>query len=385
MAAANATSEWSLILASCSVAPTEQRLSRIRALLQTPMDWKLLFEMSDRHGAQPLLCEALILLSDAVPSEEMTALKQAQQQNVLKSMLLARELIAIVEALEGEGLSVMPYKGPALAEAAYGDIALRKSGDIDLLIRAEEFSRVKEVVAQLGYEPQIKFTPAQERAYLRSGYECAFDGPGGPNLLEVQWAIEPRFYSVDFDMKALFERGVTLPVAGHSMKTLALENLILILSAHAAKHAWGRLIWLADIARLITRNNLNWSWIGIQAKQLGIVRILRTTLLLTQQLLDAPIPSAAEENLPQDSESLSLAEELKSELATRPEQRTDSSSYLRLMLRLRERRSDQVRFIRRFVFTPGPGEWDSIRLPESLFALYRLVRLWRLAVRVAHA
>ncbi len=385
MAAASATSEWLLLLAACSVAPTEQRTQRVRDLLQTPIDWTELFALADRHGAQPVLFAALSDASDMVPSVQIAAIKQAQQQNVLKSLLLSRELIRIVEGLVAAGLSVMPYKGPALAEAAYGDIALRKSGDIDLLIRPEEFSRVKEVVATLGYKPHINFRPVEERAYLRSGYECAFDGPGGPNLLEVQWAIEPRFYSIDFNMKALFERGVTVPVAGHPMKTLSLEDLILVLSVHAAKHVWGRLIWLSDIARLMIRHDLNWEWIGLQARQLGIARIVRITLLLAEQLLHASIPPAAEKTLPKDPESFRLADELKSEMAVRPERSTASSSYLGFMLRLRERRADQVRSIRRFVFTPGPGEWNAIQLPEPLFFLYRVVRLWRLATRAARA
>ena len=385
MTSASPTSEWSLLLCACSVAPAEQRTQRIRNLLQATIDWKLLFELADRHGAQPLLCTALAEFPDSVPLAAMNAIQQAQHQNLLKSMLLSRELIRIVESLAGEGLTVMPYKGPTLAEAVYGDIALRKSGDIDLLIRAAEFSRVKQVVAQLGYRPNVNFTPAEERAYLRSGYECAFDGPGGPNLLEVQWAIEPRFYSIDIEMNALFERGITVPVAGHPMKTLSYEDLILVLSVHAAKHVWGRLIWLSDIARLIVRHDLNWMWIGSQAKKLGIVRIVRITLTLAQQLLDAPLPAAAEGSFAEDPESFRLAEQLKTELVTRPEQSTESTSYFRLMLQLRERRADQIRILRRFVFTPGPGEWNTVRLPELLFPLYRCVRLWRLATRAAHA
>jgi hypothetical protein len=56
-------------------------------------------------------------------------------------------------------------------------------------------------------------------------------------------------------------------------------------------------------------------------------------------------------------------------------------SYFRLMMRLRERRADRLRFLTRLTFTPGPGEWEAVRLPKPLFPLYRLVRLARLGAR----
>jgi hypothetical protein len=33
--------------------------------------------------------------------------------------------------------------------------------------------------------------------------------------------------------------------------------------------------------------------------------------------------------------------------------------------------------------TPGPGEWETMRLPRAAFPLYRVVRLARLASRFA--
>jgi hypothetical protein len=53
------------------------------------------------------------------------------------------------------------------------------------------------------------------------------------------------------------------------------------------------------------------------------------------------------------------------------------------MLRLRENPSQRIRFLSRLAFTPGPGEWAAIRLPPSLFPLYRLVRFYRIAARLA--
>lgn len=371
--------EWSILLAACSLASREEKCARLSKLLAAAGVWQALLDLAGNHGVQPLLRQALLGMSSVSP-EEMRLLQQAYQTNLHKTLLVSHELICIVQHLSEFGIEAIPYKGPALAEVVYGDIALRQSGDIDLLIRSQDLPRVRDAVRELGYMPNASFTAAEEHAYMKSGYEYAFDGPRGPNLLEVQWAILPRFYSVDFDIDGLFQRAIPVCVAGQAMRSLSYEDSFLVLSVHAAKHVWGRLIWLCDLGRLMSRSDLNWSWIGSQARDLGIARIVRVTMLLANQLLDATIPSAAQSAIPDYPAAAQLAGEIQANSET--SYKVESLDYFRLMMRLRERRSDQLRFLRRLVFTPGPGEWQAVRLPAPFFPLYRIIRLSRLAGRL---
>jgi Uncharacterised nucleotidyltransferase len=374
--------EWSLLRAACSQISRQEKTDRIRLRSRQAMRWPLLFELAERHGVQPLLYQALVDAEDAVPAGEMSTIEQRYQVNLHKALFLSRELIRIADRLSALGIEVMPYKGLALAEQIYRDIALRQAGDIDLLIHPQDLPRVRDAVGELGYTPHLAFSAAEERAYLQSGYEYVFDGAAGPNLLEVQWAIQPSFYAIDFDMPALFQRATTITVAGYPMKTLRTEDLLLVLSAHAAKHVWGRLIWLCDIARILSLPTLDWSWIASQARALGIVRILRVTMLLANRLLDATIPPVAEECIPEDSAALSLVDKIQTHIASETSYNVESLAYFRLMMRLRERPADRRRFLRRLILTPGPSEWQAVRLPAPLFPLYRLVRLSRLAAKL---
>src|SRR5580693_2852406 len=378
---ATLAAEWSFLLTACSQIRREEKAERLRLLAREPIRWELLFNLADRHGTRPLLYQALTDLEELVPAAEMSALQQSNQTNLRKALFLSRELIRIVDQLSSLGIEVLPYKGLALAEAAYGDIALRQVGDIDLLIHARDLSRIREAVRELGYMPHLNFSAAEERAYLKSGYECAFDGAAGPNLLEVQWAIQPRFYSIDFDMDGLFQRAADVTVAGHPMKTASNEDLFLVLSAHAAKHVWERLIWLCDIARIMGLPSLNWNWIESQAESLGIVRMLRVNMLLANRLLGAAISPAAEKSIREDPAARALVEEVEPLIVSGAVFNVESLAYFRLMMRLRERGSDRRRFFCRLAFTPGPSEWEAVHLPARLFPLYRLVRLSRLAAR----
>jgi hypothetical protein len=270
----------------------------------------------------------------------------------------------------------------ALAESLYGDMALRQTGDIDLFIHAQDLAPIQEAVRELGYLSQSSLSAAQQRAAVRSGYEYVFDGPAGRNLLELQWAILPKFYAVDLNQDDLFRRAVSIRVAGHAMKTLSPEDLFLVLSVHAAKHVWGRLIWLCDLARIIAMPQLDWAWISEQGRKLGIVRILRVSLLLASRLLRVGIPAAADLHLGNDPEADALANEVEPHISATEEFNVESVAYFRLMMRLRENRRDRLRFLSRLTLTPGPGEWAALRLPDALFPLYRVVRLWRLGARL---
>lgn len=374
--------EWSLLRAACAQISRQEKTDRIRLQSRQPIRWSVLFDLAERHGVQPLLYQALVDVEDAAPSGTMPRIEQRYQANLHKALFLSRELIRIVDHLSALGIEVMPYKGLALAEQIYRDIALRQAGDIDMLIHPEDLARVRDAVGELGYSPHLSFSAAEERAYLKSGYEYAFDGASGPNLLEVKWAIQPSFYAIDFDMPGLFQRATTITVAGHPMKTLRIEDLLLVLSVHAAKHVWGRLVWLCDIARIMSVPTLDWASIASQAEELGIVRILRVTMLLANRLLDATTPQAAQDSLPEDPAALSLANEIQAHIASETSYNVESLAYFRLMIRLRERPADRHRFVQRLVLTPGPSEWQAVHLPAPLFPLYRLVRLSRLVARL---
>lgn len=371
--------EWEFL--RIAVSDSQQKLDRLRAL-STRVRWRLLFDLAERHGVQPLLYRALSGTDSLIPAADMRRLVQLYQTNLHRSMLLAREMIHLLDVLAKSNIEVLTYKGLALAEEVYGDVALRPVGDIDLLIHAADLPRLREAMRPLGYVQHSPLSAAEERATLRSGYECVFDGPAGQNLVEVKWAILPRFYAIEFDHDSFFRRAVWIKVAGHPVRTLSQEDLFLILVVHAAKHVWERLILLCDLARITAQQQLDWRWIGARAKALGIVRIVRITLTLANELLGAELPEAAQESLPRDAEAAQLANEICGYIAGTREYDTESLAYFRLMLRLREHSHDRARFLCRLLLTPGPGEWATVRLPESLFPLYRLVRFGRLARRM---
>jgi hypothetical protein len=376
--------EFALLLACSTLRTDGTRQAEISRLSESGLDWPRVLELGEHHGVLPLVHQALEETKAQVPPEVRLALDARCEENVRRSLRFTAELFRVLDCLQSAGVPAMPYKGPVLAQIAYGDLARRDFSDLDVLVPREEVLRAKEALRSLGYAPAARFSAAEERAYLATGYEYTFDGPAGANLLEIQWDIVPRFYSVDFRMHEFFTRAVEVELAGRRVKSLAPEDLLLALCVHAAKHAWIRLCWLRDIAGVTSALTIDWDAMGRRAGRLGIRRILGVSLALAQRLLGADMAPAMRACLAADPQVRRLCAQIIGRIPA-GECNTESPDYFRLMLRLRERVLDQMHFAMRLAFTPSVGEWKLVRLPAPLFPLYRGIRLFRLAKKLRRA
>jgi len=379
--------EFDFLLACCAGGSRTEPAERIRET--RPLNWKRLIDLAEHHGVIPQIYRSL---ADVQEPSYPDSLRQAHETSARKTLWLTRELLRILAELRSCGIVALPYKGPVLAELLYGNVTLRQFSDLDLLIQSSDLPRIKSALAKLGYEPGVQLTPSEEREYVESGYEYAFDCAHGRNLVEVQWRILPRFYSVDFDIEGFFDRAITFSLGGTTLRTLCAEDLLLVLCVHAAKHAWKQLSWLCDIAELARSPQIDWRAVQEHAKHLGIQRIVAVTFFLAHKLLETPLPQFVQGKVQKGPPSKlrlggyftsieNLANEISPMLAGEADYNPESISYFHLMIRARERRRDRIKFLWRLIVTPSVGEWSAIRLPCPLFPLYRAVRIFRLLSR----
>jgi len=340
------------------------------------MNWHELARLAQQHGVVPQVYSAAANSSGG--GQALAALYQA---NVRQTLWLTGELLRILKKFEGASVEVLPYKGPVLAETLYGDVSMRQFSDLDLLVRRDDVVKIKKLLAEIGYEAGLNLNANEQKAHLKYGYEYTFNGPRGDNLIEIQWQILPRFYSVDFDVAGFFERAIDTRVNGVSVRTLSNRDLFLVLSVHAAKHAWVRLCWLCDLVELAKRD-LDWQAIHEQARALGIQRIVAVTFLLARRLLAGQLPGAIERFIVKDADAASLADQIVPTITGAEQIDVESLAYFGLMLNCRERWKDRARFLWRLGITPSVAEWSAMRLPEPLFPLYRALRIGRVAKRL---
>lgn len=374
----HSSKEFDLLSACAAVSLAPDRIAYIAGASELGVDWRQFLHLAEHHGVLALVARNLGAHAPGLPTEIEQELRSAFEQNVRRNLWFTGELGRIAVYLNKRNLRAIPYKGPALAESAYGDLALRIFSDLDFLISPADFDRAKLALAELGYRPAEELTPAVERFWLRRGYERAFDGAAGKNLLELQWNVLPYFYAVDLATDDLLARSGQTSVGGRDLSCLSPEDSLLVLCLHAAKHLWTRLIWVCDIAETVRTQTIDYPLVLSRARSLGILRIVGVSFWLAEHFFGLNLLAPARQVIINDPEVPVLGLEFAARLAASATYDLNTSEYFQLILRLRERRADRWRYLWRLIWTPGAGDLAALQLPEAFFPLYRVVRLARL-------
>lgn len=383
--------EFGFVCALAGAELTPARRERIANCDYQALDWREVLRLAEHHGVLPLVAHNLLESGGVenargLPPAIERSLRSAYEANLRRSLWFTAELARIMQHFEARQLRALPYKGPVLAQSLYHDLTLRTFSDLDFLICSADFERAKQVLAEIGYRPAAELSPAVERFWLRTGYERSFDSAAGRNLVELQWALLPHFYTVDLPVDDLFARAGRTVVGGCEVPCLSPEDSLLALCLHAGKHLWTHLIWLTDIAEIVRSPSqthaIDYALLFSRARTLGIMRILAVSFWLAKNVLGVDIPKSLEEVIAADLQAPILGAEFAGRLANSAGYDFESTEYFRLILKLRERRGDRWRYLWRLVWTPSAGDVAAVRLPEALFPLYRIVRIGRLTRKV---
>lgn len=378
-----ASSEAELLLHCLNVSSSETQNTRIFKLLKEEIDWERLLKMSQRHGVLPLLYRKLdATCPEAVPAEFLFRLREHFLMNATRNHLLTEELCRVLRLMEQEGIPSIPYKGPLLASAVYGDLSLRQFSDLDVMVHPQDMPRVSKILCAEGYRQQWQLTPAQESAYLKSDCERLFTLDQGPTFLDVHWAFVRNHFNFKPELKHFWDRARPVKLEHLTTGTFSPEDLLIILSLHASKDLWTKLIWVRDIAELLRSNGtLNWDQVLTEACKTGTRRMLFLALFLAHRLLQAEIPGEIWKRVVSDGEIDKLASNIIESMFREPGHSPDAITECRLYWRLHERLTDKLRFLFRYAVTSNPADWEVIRLPDSLFPLYHLLRPLRLILK----
>ncbi len=353
---------------------------QVSRALREKLQWDEVFTQAAYHRLQPVVYSALQGRPE-VPASIQSALRARYLRHCQRTMRFSAELAEILRHFQERGIPVIAQKGPALAHLLYADSAMREFGDLDLLVSPTDVPRAVGALMELGYEKNLRLSPRQERAYLRSGYEYVFGRGEERNLIELQWNLLPRFYAVDVNMGELFARSQVHEFDGCRARVLGVEDQFIFLCVHAAKHQWGQLGMVRDIAA-IARRDVDWEFVMREARRVGILRMVTISLVLAEVLVGCKIPERVAGSR-QTAAARGIVAGIIGRITAMREIPSESPAYFRFMLQVRERVSDRARLVCRLAATPSVREWEAARIPDSLFPLYSAVRILRLFGRIA--
>lgn len=373
------TPEHHVLLCCAGVMDEASRDVRLREALGQVAHWRRLLRAALRHGVLPSLCRCLSqTVSEALPPgflQEIQGLAQTLRQRNLR---ITGELLQLLGFLEGHGVLALPFKGPVLAQVAYGDVARRRFVDLDLLVRRADMSRVKEVLLSRGYSLSHAFTPRQEEAHLRYACEFSLSHPR-KTMLDVHWRFAADFLGGGPDPEAVLARRVPVDLLGRTIFTLAPEDHLLVLCLHGASHLWSNLGMISDLAHLVA-SQPEWDWGDIfrRAQAQGMKRMVLLGLYLAWSLLEAPVPAEIIHQAKSDPVVTKLSAHVQGNLFTRTGETHRFGEINWFLTKVRERLQDKVNYYVIRTLIPTVEDWRWVSLPDPLFLLYYLLRPFRL-------
>jgi hypothetical protein len=149
------------LISCCKTSATASEVELIGTQLKEPGSQPLsgIVSLAQSHGVLPLVYQTVQThVADFMPEESLAELRQLNTHIVMQNMYMSAELVRILALLNKNGIQALAFKGPALSQLAYGDIALRQYVDLDILIRKQDIAKSIALLVQDGY--QAVFSPA---------------------------------------------------------------------------------------------------------------------------------------------------------------------------------------------------------------------------------
>ncbi|MBU0511045.1 MAG: nucleotidyltransferase family protein [Chloroflexi bacterium] len=285
-----------LLCARITLTPTQGR--SLLQIIEGKLNWNRVLNRAVRQGIPTLVYYHLSGLDAwaAVPSQIWDTLERAYQAARLLTMRQRFEFVRLLDALRVADVQVIPLKGIALRGTVYPNLALRPSGDIDLLVRSIDIELTENVLRQLGYEPVETDHP--KNWYRPENYHhlVPYVLPGRNVLVEIHWGLLPPDTNIRIGIEGIWQRSRVCQIAGCLVRLFCPEDMIIHLGMHAiawqqdvSSQSLPRLRHLVDIAETARyyETQLDWNMIVDLAQEWDVQQYLFLVLRVTQSLLEA--------------------------------------------------------------------------------------------------
>ncbi len=375
--------EWPVLLECASPKCDAVKLNE----LLRSADWTPLLLLAEEHGVVGHLAAHLHELDrDFVTPEMNKTLIECQRAQIFFTLRLTAELFRLLKRFAAAEIGVLAVKGPVLSLRAYGDPAMRSYGDLDLLVRQRDIRRATELMIAAGYQAAVPVS-AIDSGKIPGQY--LFSAPDSKLLVELHNDYTLRYFPRRLLLERFFERQVCVLLDSRKAPALSVEDELVLICVHGAKHYWERLMWIADVAALLcSQTNLDWKRAAESAEEVGAERMLHAGLLLAANLLKAPLPGKVLPVVHSDSGAAKLAGQVLEWLPAAGSSPPGLLARALFRMRMCGGLISAPAYLLRLSFSPTEEDWKvntekrQYLLPDAVRRPLRLARKYRRDSRV---
>ncbi|MCK4338146.1 MAG: nucleotidyltransferase family protein, partial [Candidatus Aminicenantes bacterium] len=239
---------------------------RITQFLRSNPDWNEFLEKASLEGIGPLTYSHLKQFSNIIPEDVFSRLKGMYIQNAAHNIYIYKGMEPLFADTDGQNIPIAVIKGAHLAQSVYSDSNNRPFVDIDLLVYPLALAGLKEKLEILGFTQETNLNSESGQNSLLEQYWTYRPVYKKDRLFLELHTNFPGLHCPFISEKDLWNNLKTLNFIDAPVPVLSPEYELCLLCLHAQQHSYSRLIWLADIARSVQKENINWN------KVMGICR-----------------------------------------------------------------------------------------------------------------
>lgn len=182
--------ELRLMLAFLSSDDEAEQSFDCQELLQKA-DWDRFIELARHHRVFPTVNRRLKELKAAeIPVFVTQMFNRDYYRNTLQMLALSGEMEQLAKEFSECGLHTLFLKGPVIAADLYGDVSLRTSCDLDLLIPIKELDQAEALLVSLGYEKD-EYIVSILNDWKWRHHHTTFLHPKKGIKVELHWRLNP--------------------------------------------------------------------------------------------------------------------------------------------------------------------------------------------------
>lgn len=148
-------SSIALIILCCRTHFKSSNLNDLQAFIDSnEIDWSVFYKSCRKQKVRPLVYR--ILLKINILESVKIRLTSELNKLTLQSFEQAKETERIILLFKENGCQLIPYKGTAFSKQFFGNIGMRESSDIDLIIAPQDIPKAIVLLENDGYSPYQK-------------------------------------------------------------------------------------------------------------------------------------------------------------------------------------------------------------------------------------
>lgn len=375
------SNETLLIIYCCQNQTKDNERELIRKMLLHINDWNSFISLTHSHRVLPLVYLKLSEIApDLIDRGVLERFKQRYTKTVVTNMKMSAELIRLMELFNAHRIDSLPFKGPILADAAYGGINFRQCVDLDIFVKKEDFPRISKLLIAQGYTTDIPLMYAQNSAFLKRVCDWGFRNQNNHVYTEIHWNLFPDWFSKDIERLDVWKNRRTVTLHNSELTTMGDEDLLLYLCMHGTKHIWMRLRWIMDVDRFVRKTEtLDWDSIENKAQLVGGKTMLLLGLSLSHTLFGTPLPEQILSQI-ESHQKLPVLSHSVWKILNNRELIENRKHEIYFSFHLHSSLLSRLRAISVLLY-PSLPDLRLVNLPNTLQPLYYLIRPFRLAYK----